>query len=79
MPKTLQPVQDLTPRLAAVQRAVEDDESSLRDNRELRRRLVVQAADEGMPHRAIGRALGGKGTGLVSKILAKPDPDEDES
>lgn len=77
MPDTLQPVRDLTPRLEAAARAVRDAESSLRNERELRRRLVVQAADEGMPHRAIARALGG-GTGLVSKILATPEPEEEQ-
>lgn len=74
-PDTLQPVRDLTPRLEASARALRDAESAVRNERELRRRLVVQAADEGMPHRAIARALGG-GTGLVSKILATPEPEE---
>lgn len=74
-PDTLQPVRDLTPRLERAAAAVRDAENSLRNEREIRRRLVVQAADEGMPHRAIARALGG-GTGLVSKILATPEPEE---
>ena len=77
-PKTApKPVADLTERLAAASRAVKAQEKALSDERELRRRLVVQAADEGMPMRAIAKALGG-GTGLVSKILSKPDPDDEE-
>lgn len=72
-----QVVSDLTPRLEAAARAVADAESSLRNERELRRRLVNEAVDEGMSQRAIARALGG-GTGLVSKILATPEPDEGE-
>lgn len=70
-------VPDLTPRLEASARAVADAESKLRHERELRRRLVNDAVDEGMSQRAIARALGG-GTGLVSKILATPEPDEEE-
>lgn len=67
---------DLTPRLQAAAAAVRDAESKLAQERELRRRLVVQAVDEGMPQRQVARALGG-GTGLVSKILATPEPEED--
>jgi hypothetical protein len=69
-------VTELGPRLEAAARAVADAESKLAAERELRRRLVVQAADEGVPMREIARRLGG-GTGLVSKILAKPDPDDE--
>lgn len=73
-PKTV--AHDMTPRLKAVAQAIRDDESLLRDDRELRRRLVLQALDEGMSYRAIADALGG-GTGLVSKIVAKPEPEEE--
>lgn len=73
VPTTVVP--DLSPRLAAAARAVADAESKLAHERELRRRLVNDAVDEGMSQRAIARALGG-GTGLVSKILATPEPEE---
>jgi hypothetical protein len=66
---------DLLPRIEAAAKAVRDSERLLRDDREARRRLVVEAADSGVAHRAIARALG-SGTGLVSKILATPDPED---
>ena len=68
---------DVLPRVERAAAAVRDAESSLRDERELRRRAVVAAADAGVSVRAIAKALGG-GTGLVSKILATPDPDDEE-
>jgi hypothetical protein len=79
MPRTSKTVAtDLGPRLEAAARAVADAESKLRNERELRRRLVNQAVDEGMSYRQIGKALGG-GTGLVSKIVSTAGPeDEDE-
>lgn len=77
-PKTAaRPVTDLTKRLEAAQRAVVAHEKALSNERELRRRLVVQAIDEGMPYRAVAAALG-VGTGAVSKIVSKPDPDDEE-
>lgn len=77
MPTKPKPVvPDLTPRLEAAAAAVRDSEGKLRHERELRRRLVWQAWQEGMSARAIARTLGG-GTGLVSKILATPAPEEE--
>ncbi len=67
---------DLLPRIEAAAKAVRDSEKLLQADREVRRRLVHEAADAGVAHRAIARALGG-GTGLVSKILATPDPEDD--
>lgn len=68
-------VQNFIPRLEAAAQGCRDAEKNLRDERELRRRIVNEAWDAGMSARAIARALGG-GTGLVSKILAQPEPDE---
>jgi AcrR family transcriptional regulator len=69
-------VHDLLPRIEAAAKAVRDSENLIRAERETRRRLVHAAADAGVSMRAIARALGG-GTGLVSKILSTPDPDEE--
>jgi hypothetical protein len=69
--------EDLTPRLEKAGRSVREAELHLAAERELRRQLVVRAADQGMPQRQIAAAIGG-GTGLVSKILATPAPDEDQ-
>jgi hypothetical protein len=66
---------DLLPRIEKAAKEVRDSEKLLRADRETRRRLVVEAADSGIAHRAIARALGG-GTGLVSKILGTPEPEE---
>jgi hypothetical protein len=68
---------DLGPRLEAAGKAVRDAESKLAQERELRRLLVVQAVEEGMAQRQVARHLGG-GTGLVHKILAKPDPEDED-
>lgn len=77
-PKTApKPVTELSERIKAAQRAVKSQETALFNDRELRRRLVVQAIDEGYPYREIARWLG-TGTGAVSKIAAKPDPDDEE-
>jgi hypothetical protein len=73
MPTTV--ANDLLPRIEKAAAAVRDAESALRNERELRRRLVHEAADAGVAMRAIAAALGG-GTGLVSKILATPDPED---
>ena len=68
-------VQNFAPRLESAAQACRAAEAALRDERELRRRIVNEAFDAGMSARAIARALGG-GTGLVSKILAQPGPEE---
>jgi hypothetical protein len=76
MPAAVAPVvNDLLPRIEAAAKEVRDSEKLLRADRETRRRLVVEAADAGVSMRAIAKALGG-GTGLVSKILATPDPED---
>jgi hypothetical protein len=69
-------VQDFVPRLQRAAEACRDAERQLLDERELRRRIVNEAWDAGMSARDISRALGAKSTGLVSKILATPEPDE---
>ncbi len=68
-------VQNFVPRLERAADACRAAEKALRDERELRRRIVNEATDAGMSARAVARALGG-GTGLVSKILAQPEPEE---
>jgi hypothetical protein len=74
---TVAPVEsDLTPRLEAANRACKSAETALRNERELRRRLVNEAIDAGMSYGAVAKALGGT-RGLVSKILAKPEPVEE--
>jgi predicted XRE-type DNA-binding protein len=66
----------LPERLRRVQTDVDDAESALAHRRELRRQLVHQTIDEGvMSQRQVAAALG-RGTGLVSKILADPGPEE---
>jgi hypothetical protein len=76
MTRTKTPRTDLTPRLQKAQAAVSDAEKIVAAERELRRQLVWEAESEGMSQRAIARALGG-GTGLVSKILSNPGPEEE--
>lgn len=72
-------VSSLPERLRTVQEDVEDAEHALAARREQRRRLVVQVVDEGvMSQRQVARALGDKSPGLVVKILATPEPDDDE-
>lgn len=69
-------VQNFGPRLEAAAAAVRAAETHLADERELRRRIVNEATDAGLPARTIARHLSG-GTGLVSKILAKREPDDE--
>jgi hypothetical protein len=67
----------LPERLKQVQQDVDDAEAAVKHRREQRRALVVQVVDEGvMSQRQVAAALG-KGTGLVAKILATPDPDDE--
>lgn len=67
-------VQSMPDRLLEVQQAVEDAEAALQLRREQRRQLVHQVVDHGvMSQRKVAEAMG-KGTGLVAKILATPDP-----
>lgn len=67
----------LPERLRQSQLDVDDAEKALTNRREQRRQLVTRAIDEGtMSQRQVARALG-RGTGLVSKILATPEPQED--
>jgi DNA-binding NarL/FixJ family response regulator len=68
---------DLGPRLESAQAAVKSAEVLLANERELRRRLVLQAVDEGMSQREVARKLK-IGTGGLSKILATPDPEDDD-
>lgn len=78
MPATAAPVaHDLLPRIEKAAAAVRDSEKLLAADRTVRRRLVHEAADAGVAHRAIARALGG-GTGLVSKLLSQDPNEEDE-
>lgn len=77
-PRTAAPeVADLLTRISSAADDVRDAVRALNSRREQRRQLVVQAADEGISQRQIAAALGG-GTGLVTKILAKPDPEVEE-
>lgn len=66
----------LPERLRQSQQDVDDAEKALRLRRAQRWELVHQVVDEGvMSQRQVARALG-RGTGLVHKILAAPDPNE---
>lgn len=77
MPRTApKPVTDLQELVAKAQRAVKAGEKALASERELRRRRVVEAVDAGYPYREIARWLGG-GTGMVSKIVSTPEPEEE--
>lgn len=69
---------ELPARLSAAARGVADARSSLANQKELLRQVVVQALDEGMTYRAVGKAIGGS-TGLVSKIVATPEPTEEDT
>lgn len=70
---------DLPTRLRQSQLDVDDAEEATRLRREQRRKLVHETVDQGlMSAREVARSLG-KGTGLVSKILATPAPEEEES
>jgi predicted XRE-type DNA-binding protein len=69
-------VGSLPARLRRVQTDVDDAEAALALRRELRRQLVHETLDAGaMSQRQVARALG-RGTGLVSKILGDPGPEE---
>lgn len=64
----------LPERLRDSQQDVDDAENAVRLRRLQRWELVHQAVDEGvMTQRQVAKALN-RGTGLVSKILATPDP-----
>jgi hypothetical protein len=68
---------DLPDRLRQSQTDVDDAEKATRLRREQRRKLVHQVVDDRlMSAREVAQALG-KGTGLVSKILATPAPEEE--
>lgn len=68
---------DLPTRLRQSQTDVDDAEAATKLRREQRRKLVHQVVDDKlMSAREVAAALG-KGTGLVSKILATPDPEEE--
>lgn len=71
------PVTNLEPRARAAQKAVNDARAHLEQELELRRRIVVEAVDQGVPYRTVGAWLG-LGTGAVSKIVATPEPPEGE-
>lgn len=71
-------VRSLPDRLRQVQEDVDDAAAALRNRRKQRRELVVRTVDEGvMSQRAVARALGNKSPGLVVKILASDDSDEE--
>ncbi len=69
--------QSLAERLEAAGRAVRSAQGQLANELELRRRVVHEAADQGMPMREIGRRIGG-GTGMVSKILSNAGREDEE-
>lgn len=71
-------VSDLLARITTAADDVRDAAAALEGRREARRRLVHEAVEEGVSQRTIARALGG-GTGLVTKILANPGPEEAEA
>jgi uncharacterized protein (UPF0261 family) len=81
MSETREALQDYAPRITAAAKAVADAEHALAAERELRRRVVVDAVEDGMSQRGVAAALkagGAGGTGLVHKILATAPPEDDQ-
>lgn len=72
----MQVLEDMPTRLKKAADAARDSERAWRLDVQLRDELVVQAADEGMHHRAIAAACGFKSPGAVTRILAKPGDDD---
>jgi hypothetical protein len=70
-------LQSMPDRLKAAQYDVADAADGYALAVKLRDALVRQAADDGMHHRAIAAAMGFKSMGNVSRILAKPDEDDE--
>ncbi len=73
---TRQVLAPMPDRLAAAAQDVKDAGDAYKLAVAARDRLVVAAADDGMSHRAIAAAIGQR-MGNVSRILAKPDDDDE--
>lgn len=62
---------DLTPRLNAAAQAVRDAEQALRDARERRDELIIDAANDGMVQRQVASAAGVSQTRVIAVLLER--------